>query len=149
MFALIGITVIVQQSTHHSLSRSTHARFSTAQLFLATTLKPACLLWSPTFINSESKEVITQVQLFDCISVALNLSAFSTFLFLLLKTTQTSLTIPRLQNLGVLVAITGAFSAAMLLLSLMVLWKHSLEWYFASYLCVFLWGILRLVWVTL
>lgn len=148
LFALIDIIVIVQQSTFHSLSRSTHARFSTVQLFLASTLKSACLLWSPTFINSESKEVITGVLLLDCISVGLNLSAFSILLLVLLETTQTSLTIPRLQNLGVLIAITGAFSTVMLLLNLMALWKHSLEWYFASYLYVFVWGILVCVGYT-
>ena len=80
VFALIGLIVIAQQSTNHSLSRSIHARFSTVLLFLASTLKSACLLWSPTFINSESKEVITGVLLLDCISVALNLSAFSILL---------------------------------------------------------------------
>ena len=142
LFALICLAVILQQCRHNSHSRSVHARFSTVQLFFASTLKTVSLLWSPVILHKESKEIMTAAPLLDCISVALNLSAFSILLLVLLETTQTSLATPRLQNLRKLLAITCVFSAVMLFLNLMALWKHSLEWYFASYLYVFAWGIL-------
>ena len=149
VLALCCCVILVKQCTQpQSRSRNIHARFTTAQLFLAATLKVAALLWSPISLNDASMGTFTASLLVDCFSMALSLSAFSILLLVLLETTKTSLVTPSLQNIWVLLSITLVLSTIMLTFNLLVLYADREFWYFVSYLALFIWGILICVGYT-
>ena len=139
IFALSCFAIIVRQCKQPSGSRSVHGRFTTIQLFAAASLKVVALLWSPLLLDEASKEVFTIALLIDCCSLALILSAFSILLLILLETTKTSLAPPRLQNIWVLLAITGVLTLVMLTFNLLVLYANKKFWYFLSYLALSTW----------
>lgn len=142
IFALSCLFAFVQQCKQSARSRNIHGRFTTVQLFAAATLKVVRLLWRPVELQDMSEEVFTTTLLMECISVALNLSAFSILLLILLESTKTSLVNARLQNIWVLLAITGVLTALMLTLNLLAFYGSRFFWYFLSYIFVFIWGIL-------
>ena len=150
IFALSCFVAFVQQWTQPSRSRSIHGRFTTVQLFIAATLKVVGLLWSPIVLHNTSTEIFTASLLIDCFSVALSLSAFSILLLILLETTKTSLAVPRLQNIWVLLGITSVLTAVMLTLNLLALFSETPRrfWYFVSHAYLFIWGILICVGYT-
>ena len=141
--------MLVRQWTQRSGSQNVHGRFTTVQLFIAATLKVVGLLWSPIGLNDISMGTFIASLLIDCFSMALNLSAFSILLLILLETTKTSLVAPRLQNIWVLLAVTAVLTAAMLTFNLLVLYAARELWYFVSCLAIFIWGILVCVGYTI
>lgn len=142
IFAATCFAAFVHQCTRSSRSRNIHRRFTTVQLFIAATLKVASLLCNPIVLHNKTVEIIATTLLIDCASVALNLSAFSILLLILLETTKTSLAGPKLQNACVLLAITGVLTTVMVTLNLLSLYSHSKFWYFVSYIYLLVWGIL-------
>ena len=68
----------------------------------------------------------------ESLSEALILSAFSIMLLILLETTRTSLTAPKLQNIWVLLCITAAYAAILLICSLLVLYGFREIWHLLS-----------------
>ena len=142
IFALSCLFAFVQQCKQSARSRNIHGRFTTVQLFAAATLKVVRLLLRPVELHDKSEEVFTTTLLMECISVALNLSAFSILLLILLESTKTSLVNARLQNIWVLLGITGVLMAVMLTLNFLAFYGTRLLWYFVSYIFVFIWGIL-------
>jgi len=93
--------------------------------------------------------IFTASLLIDCFSEALSLSAFSVLLLILLETTTTSLGAPRLQNIWVLLAITGTCTVILLIFNLLVLYANRELWFLVSYLVLFIWGILICVGYTI
>ena len=144
IFALCCFVIIVRQCKQPSSSRNVHGRFTTVQLFVAASLKEVVLLWCPLLLRAAPKEIFIATLLIDCISVALILSAFSILLLILLETTKTSLAPPRLQNIWVLLGITGILTGIMLTFNLLVLYNDDDRqfWYFLSYMALLTWGIL-------
>lgn len=142
IFALSCLFAFVQQCMQPARSRNIHGRFTTVQLFVAATLKVVRLLWSPMVLHDTSEEVFTTTLLMECTSLALNLSAFSILLLILLESTKTSLANARLQNIWVLLAITGVLTAVMFTLNLLAFYGTRFFWYFVSHIFVFIWGIL-------
>lgn len=143
VLALSCLLVVVQQCIRPKPNkRNNHGRFTTAILFLAATLKTVALVWSPISMNNASIGTFIASLLMDCFSMALTLSAFSILLLILLETTKTSLAAPWLQNIWVLLGITAFLSSIMLTFNLLVLYSDRAFWYFASYVAIFIWGIL-------
>ena len=110
-FALSCFVALVRQCTQPTHNRNMHGRFTKVQLLIAATLKVVGLLWNPILLHDVSMGTFTASLLIDCFSIALNLSAFSILLLILLETTKTSLAAPRLQNIWVLLAITAILMA--------------------------------------
>lgn len=143
VLALSCLLVVVQQCIRPKPNkRNNHGRFTTAILFLAATLKTVALVWSPISMSNASIGTFIASLLMDCFSMALTLSAFSILLLILLETTKTSLAAPWLQNIWVLLGITAFLSSIMLTFNLLVLYSDRAFWYFASYVAIFIWGIL-------
>ena len=77
----------------------------------------------------------------ESFSKALMLSAFSILLLILLETTKTSLTAPKLQNIWVLLCISAIFAAILLVFSLLVFYGFREIWYLLSNTILFILGI--------
>lgn len=148
-FALSCFVALVRQFSQPTHNRNMHGRFTTVQLLIAATLKVVGLLWNPILLHDVSLGTFTASLLIDCFSIALNLSAFSILLLILLETTKTSLAAPRLQNIWVLLAITAILTAVTLTFNLLVLYADRKFWYFISYIVLLIWGILICVWYSL
>ena len=118
--AVIFFIAFVKQWAQAVRNGNNHGRFITAELLLAATLKFLRHLVTPLFLQDAPKEIFMAALFIESFSEALVLSAFSIMLLILLETTKTSLTAPKLQNIWVLLCITAAYTAILLVFSLLV-----------------------------
>lgn len=88
-----------------------------------------------------STVIFTGSLIIGSLYMALNLSALSILLLILLETTKTTLAAPRLQNIWVLCAITAVFTAILLTINLLVLHGNRELRFFISYTVLFAWSI--------
>ena len=130
--AVIIFIAFVQQWVQAVRNRNIHGRFTTVELLLAAALKFLGHLITPLFLQDAPKEIFMATLFIESLSEALILSAFSIRLLILLETTRTSLTAPKLQNIWVLLCITAAYAAILLIFSLLVLYGFREIWHLLS-----------------
>ena len=130
--AVIIFIAFVQQWVQAVRNRNIHGRFTTVELLLAAALKFLRHLITPLFLQDAPKEIFMATLFIESFSEALILSAFSIMLLVLLETTRTSLTAPKLQNIWVLLCITAAYAAILLIFSLLVLYGFREIWHLLS-----------------
>ena len=141
IFALACVAAFVRQQAQRSRSRNIYGRFTTVQLFIVATLTVVDLFWNPMVLRHVSTEIFIGSLIIGSLYMALNLSALSILLLILLETTKTTLAAPRLQNIWVLCAITAVFTAILLTINLLVLHGNRELWFFISYAVLFAWSI--------
>lgn len=141
IFALNCLIVFARQRTR-STPKSVYWRFTTAQLFIAAVLKAVVFLWSPFLLHELSRARYGTALMLYSFSLAFNLSAYSILLLILLETTKITLVSPRLQNVWVLLAITGAFTITLATFNLLVLVADRELWRFVSDMTLYIWGTL-------
>ena len=130
--AVIIFIAFVQQWVQAVRNKNIHGRFTTVGLLLAAALKFLRHLITPLFLQDAPKEIFMATLFIESLSEALILSAFSIMLLILLETTRTSLTAPKLQNIWVLLCITAAYAAILLIFSLLVLYGFREIWHLLS-----------------
>ena len=130
--AVIIFIAFVQQWVQAARNGNNHGRFITVELLLAATLKFLRHLIIPLFLQDAPKEIFMADLFIESFSEALILSAFSILLLILLETTKTSLTAPKLQNIWVLLCITAAYTAILLIFSLLVFYRLRGIWHLLS-----------------
>ena len=130
--AVIIFIAFVQQWVQAARNGNNHGRFITVELLLAATLKFLRHLIIPLFLQDAPKEIFMADLFIESFSEALILSAFSILLLILLETTKTSLTAPKLQNIWVLLCITAAYTAISLIFSLLVFYRLREIWHLLS-----------------
>ena len=130
--AVIIFIAFVQQWVQAARNGNNHGRFITVELLLAATLKFLRHLIIPPFLQDAPKEIFMADLFIESFSEALILSAFSILLLILLETTKTSLTAPKLQNIWVLLSITAAYTAISLIFSLLVFYRLREIWHLLS-----------------
>ena len=139
--AVIIFIAFVQQWVQAVRNGNAHGRFTTVELLLAATLKFLRHLIAPLFLQDAPKEIFMAALFTESFSKALMLSAFSILLLILLETTKTSLTAPKLQNIWVLLCISAIFAAILLVFSLLVFYGFREIWYLLSNTILFILGI--------
>ena len=139
--AVIIFIAFVQQWVQAVRNGNNHGRFTTVELLLAATLKFLRHLIAPLFLQDAPKEIFMAALFTESFSKALMLSAFSILLLILLETTKTSLTAPKLQNIWVLLCISAIFAAILLVFNLLVLYGFREIWYLLSNTILFILGI--------
>ena len=139
--AVIVFIAFVQQWVQAVRNGNAHGRFTTVELLLAATLKFLRHLIAPLFLQDAPKEIFMAALFTESFSKALMLSAFSILLLILLETTKTSLTAPKLQNIWVLLCISAIFAAILLVFSLLVFYGFREIWYLLSNTILFILGI--------
>ena len=139
--AVIIFIAFVQQWVQAVRNRNIHGRFTTVELLLAAALKFLRHLITPLFLQDAPKEIFMATLFIESFSEALILSAFSIRLLILLETTKTSLTAPKLQNIWVLLCISAIFAAILLVFSLLVFYGFREIWYLLSNTILFILGI--------
>ena len=139
--AVIIFIAFVQQWVQAVRNGNAHGRFTTVELLLAATLKFLRHLIAPLFLQDAPKEIFMAALFTESFSKALMLSAFSILLLILLETTKTSLTAPKLQNIWVLLYITAAYTAILLIFSLLVFYGFREIWYLLSNTILLILGI--------
>jgi len=130
--AVIFFIAFVKQWAQAVRNGNNHGRFITVELLIAATLKFLRHLVTSLFLQDAPKEIFMAALFIESFSEALVLSAFSILLLILLKTTKTSLTAPQLQNIWVLLCITAAYTAILLLFSLLVFYGLREIWHLLS-----------------
>ena len=139
--AVIIFIAFVQQWVQVARNGNAHGRFTTVELLLAATLKFLRHLIIPLFLQDAPKEIFMAALFTESFSKALMLSAFSILLLILLETTKTTLTAPKLQNIWVLLCISAIFAAILLVFSLLVFYGFREIWYLLSNTILFILGI--------
>ena len=139
--AVIIFIAFVQQWVQAVRNGNAHGRFTTVELLLAATLKFLRHLIAPLFLQDAPKEIFMAALFTESFSKALMLSAFSILLLILLETTKTTLTAPKLQNIWVLLCISAIFAAILLVFSLLVFYGFREIWYLLSNTILFILGI--------
>ena len=139
--AVIIFIAFVQQWVQAVRNGNAHGRFTTVELLLAATLKFLRHLITPLFLQDAPNEIFMAALFTESFSKALMLSAFSILLLILLETTKTSLTAPKLQNIWVLLCISAIFAAILLVFSLLVFYGFREIWYLLSNTILFILGI--------
>ena len=139
--AVIIFIAFVQQWVQAVRNGNAHGRFTTVELLLAATLKFLRHLIAPLFLQDAPKEIFMAALFTESFSKALMLSAFSILLLILLETTKTSLTAPKLQNIWVLLCISAIFAAILLVFNLLVFYGFREIWYLLSNTILFILGI--------